>query len=120
MLNKACKNVLVRGVNWVGDAVMTLPALRALRKALPEARISLLVKPWVSPLFEQDPHVDETIIYGDEYQGIMGKIKIAGMLRKRGFVAPSCFKMPLMRPLFHFSRESRRESDTTGMPEVFF
>jgi heptosyltransferase-2 len=92
MLNKACKNVLVRGVNWVGDAVMTLPALRALRKALPEARISLLVKPWVSPLFEQDPHVDEMIIYGDEYQGIMGKIKIAGVLRKKGFCSAILFQ----------------------------
>lgn len=92
MLNKACKNVLVRGVNWVGDAVMTLPALRALRKALPEARISLLVKPWVSPLFEQDPHVDETIIYGDKYQGIIGKIKIAGVLRKKGFCSAILFQ----------------------------
>lgn len=92
MLNKACKNVLVRGVNWVGDAVMTLPALRALRKALPEARISLLVKPWVSPLFEQYPHVDETIIYGDEYQGTMGKIKMSRMLRKKGFCSAILFQ----------------------------
>jgi heptosyltransferase-2 len=92
MLNKACKNVLVRGVNWVGDAVMTLPALRALRKALPEARISLLVKPWVSPLFEQDPNVDETIIYGDEYQGATGKIKISRMLRKKGFCSTILFQ----------------------------
>jgi lipopolysaccharide heptosyltransferase II len=92
MLNKACKNVLVRGVNWVGDAVMTFPALRALRKALPEARISLLVKPWVSPLFEQDPHVDETIIYGDEYKGTMGKIKMSRMLRKKGFCSAILFQ----------------------------
>jgi heptosyltransferase-2 len=92
MLNKACKNVLVRGVNWVGDAVMTLPALRALKKALPEARISLLVKPWVSPLFEQDPHVDETIIYSDEYQGVMGKLKISRMLRKKGFCSAILFQ----------------------------
>jgi heptosyltransferase-2 len=102
MLNKACKNVLVRGVNWVGDAVMTLPALRALRKALPEARISLLVKPWVSPLFEQDPHVDETIIYGDEYQGAMGKIKISRMLRKKGFCSAILFQNAFDAALISF------------------
>ena len=92
MLNKACKNVLVRGVNWVGDAIMTLPALRALRKALPEARISLLVKPWVLPLFEKDPHIDETISYGDEYQGIIGKIKMSRLLSKKGFCSAILFQ----------------------------
>jgi heptosyltransferase-2 len=85
MLNEACKNLLVRGVNWIGDAVMTLPAVNALRKALPEARISLLVKPWVSPLFEKNPNVDEIIMYGDEYRGIIGKIKLARMLNQKGF-----------------------------------
>jgi len=92
MLNKACKNVLVRGVNWVGDAVMTLPALRALKKALPEARISLLVKPWVSPLFEKDPHVDEIILYSEEYHGIMGKIRISRMLHEKGFCSAVLFQ----------------------------
>jgi heptosyltransferase-2 len=92
MLDKACKNVLLRGVNWVGDAVMTLPALRALRKALPETRISLLVKPWVLPLFEKDPHVDETMSYGDEYQGIIGKIKISRVLSKKGFCSAILFQ----------------------------
>ena len=92
MFDKACKNVLVRGVNWVGDAVMTLPVLRALRKSLPEAKISLLVKPWVLPLFEKDPHMDEIISYGDEYQGIIGKIKISRVLSKKGFCSAILFQ----------------------------
>jgi len=83
MFDKSCKNLLIRGVNWIGDSVMTLPALRALRKAMPEARISLLVKPWVSPLFEKDPNIDEMIIYGDEYKGIIGKIKLSRMLKNK-------------------------------------
>jgi heptosyltransferase-2 len=102
MLNKTCKNVLVRGVNWVGDAVMTLPALRALRRALPEAKISLLVKPWVSPLFVNDPHVDETIVYGDEYQGIIGKIKISRVLSKKGFCSAILFQNAFDAALISF------------------
>ena len=43
--------ILVRGVNWVGDAVMTMPAIRSLRKAYNGSKISLLVKPSVSPVF---------------------------------------------------------------------
>ncbi|MBM4129291.1 MAG: glycosyltransferase family 9 protein, partial [Nitrospira sp.] len=92
MFQKSCKNVLVRGVNWVGDAVMTLPALRSLRKAMPEARISLLVKPWVSPLFEKDPNVDEIILYDDNYKGIAGKVKLSQVLRKKNFCTAILFQ----------------------------
>jgi heptosyltransferase-2 len=82
-----CDNILVRGVNWIGDAVMTMPAVRALRLARPDARISLLVKPWVAPLFEKDPNIDEVILYSDEYKGISGRIKLARKLRERDFCA---------------------------------
>lgn len=77
--------ILVRGVNWVGDAVMTLPALRALRLSNPGSKISLLVKPWVSPIFEKDPNVDELIIYSGDYRGLRGKVRLAAQLRRRGF-----------------------------------
>ena len=43
--------ILVRATNWVGDAVMSLPALRALRQRFPQARISILAKPWVADLY---------------------------------------------------------------------
>lgn len=92
MFDKSCKNLLVRGVNWIGDSVMTLPALRALRKAMPEAKISLLVKPWVSPLFEKNPNIDEIITYGDKYKGIIGKIKLSRMLNKKNFCGAILFQ----------------------------
>src|SRR3989338_4298585 len=40
----AVKRILVRGTNWIGDAVLTTPALAALRVRFPQARIALLVK----------------------------------------------------------------------------
>lgn len=85
MFDKSCKNLLVRGVNWIGDAVMTLPALRVLRKAMPDTEISLLVKPWVSPIFERNPNIDEIILYGDEYKGLIGRIRLSRILKKKGF-----------------------------------
>lgn len=77
--------VLIRGVNWVGDAVMTMPAIKAVRKAMQDKKISLLVKPWVSPVFEKDPNIDEIILYDDRYRGITGKYRLANMLKGRGF-----------------------------------
>jgi heptosyltransferase-2 len=85
MFDKSCRNILIRGVNWIGDGIMTLPALRAVRKSLPEANISLLVKPWVSPLFEHNPDIDEIILYGNEYNRIFGKLKLSWNLHKKKF-----------------------------------
>jgi lipopolysaccharide heptosyltransferase II len=55
--------ILVRATNWVGDAVMSLPALRALRQRFPQAHISILAKPWVADLYRREPFCDELIPY---------------------------------------------------------
>ena len=57
------RRILVRATNWVGDAVMSLPALRALRERFPEAQISILAKPWVADLYRRETFCDETILY---------------------------------------------------------
>ncbi len=56
--------ILVRGVNWLGDAVMTTPALLRLRQRFPNARIILLVPEKLRDLWEGHPAVDETITFG--------------------------------------------------------
>jgi heptosyltransferase-2 len=57
------ERILVRATNWVGDAVMSLPALRALREKFPAAKISILAKPWVADLYGREPFCDEMIPY---------------------------------------------------------
>ena len=57
------KRVVVRGTNWVGDSVMTVPALRALRRVLPEASITLVVRPSAKGIFADVDFVDEILIY---------------------------------------------------------
>ncbi|MBI3786559.1 MAG: lipopolysaccharide heptosyltransferase II, partial [Deltaproteobacteria bacterium] len=39
------QRILVREVNWLGDVVMTLPALRSLRTTYPTAHLAVLVRP---------------------------------------------------------------------------
>jgi heptosyltransferase-2 len=55
--------ILVRATNWVGDAVMSLPALRALRQRFPQARISILAKPWVADLYARENVCNNLIPY---------------------------------------------------------
>jgi len=52
------EKILIRGPNWVGDAVLAIPALKAVRARFPAAEITLLVRPWVAGLFSSAPYVD--------------------------------------------------------------
>src|SRR3970040_1020303 len=55
------RSILVRGPNWLGDAVLTLPTLANLRRSFPAARISLLGRPAVSVLFQASPFIDDLL-----------------------------------------------------------
>ena len=57
------RRILVRGVNWLGDAVMSTPALQRLRQALPDAHITLLVHEKLADLWRQHPSLNEIITF---------------------------------------------------------
>jgi heptosyltransferase-2 len=59
--------VLVRATNWVGDAVMSMPAFEAVRENFPESHITVLARPWVLPLYKSHPAVNEVIPYKRGY-----------------------------------------------------
>ncbi len=81
------QRVLVRGTNWVGDAILTTPALASVRLSFPKARISLLVRPELQSLFTANPHLDEIILYHkeDKHRGFLGIWRLANELKKRRF-----------------------------------
>ena len=55
--------ILVRATNWLGDAVMTTPALLRLRERFPDAHIALLTAEKLRGLWLHHPAVDETIAF---------------------------------------------------------
>jgi heptosyltransferase-2 len=86
---KAIKRLLIRSTNWIGDAIMTTPAVRAIRHNFPAAHISMLAKPWVAPVFAHSPHVDEIIVFeaGGRHAGVGGTLRLAKDLRGRRYDA---------------------------------
>jgi heptosyltransferase-2 len=72
--------ILIRATNWVGDAVMCVPALSAIRERFPRAHIAILAKPWVADLYRREPFADEVILYNSA-----SRWKMAGELRARRF-----------------------------------
>jgi heptosyltransferase II len=79
--------MLIRGTNWIGDAVMSEPALSAIRQAFPKADITLLVKPAIAELFQQHPAIDHLLVY--EHRGrharLSGKWALGSELRRGRF-----------------------------------
>jgi heptosyltransferase-2 len=60
------EKILVRGVNWLGDAVMTTPALLRLREALPRAHITLLTHAKLGGLWQGHPALDAVETFSTE------------------------------------------------------
>ena len=56
------RRLLVRAPNWVGDVVLSLPAVRDLRRAFPAARLSVLARSWVADLYGAVSEVDEVML----------------------------------------------------------
>lgn len=56
-------NIVIRGANWIGDAVMTLPAIQALREAFPHANISILSPERNADVFRAQSAINEVIAF---------------------------------------------------------
>jgi len=77
------KNIVVRGTNWVGDAVMTIPALRELRRLFPQAHITLATRSWAKDLFAGAEFIDELLVH--EGSGLRSVVQQVREWRRRSF-----------------------------------
>jgi heptosyltransferase-2 len=57
------QSILVRSVNWLGDAILTLPAIRQLKRFFPGASLTVMALARVAPVFSHVPEVDRVIPY---------------------------------------------------------
>ena len=62
-MNRQFSRILVRGVNWLGDAVMTTPALLRLRAAHPSAHITLLTAEKLADLWVSHPAINAVLTF---------------------------------------------------------
>ena len=53
--------ILIRSPNWLGDAVMSIPAVRAIKRGRPDAHVAILVSAKLAELWSDVPDVDEVI-----------------------------------------------------------
>jgi heptosyltransferase-2 len=79
--------ILVRAPNWVGDAVMAIPALEMIRRTRAGDEICILARPVVADLLSGQPFVDRILQYDfhGRHEGWFGRQKLIVELRKERF-----------------------------------
>lgn len=83
--SKRVRKIVVRGANWLGDTVMTLPALNLLRQSFPESEISIITQPGTASLVASTGYVDHVLKYHRKERGIREFLAMRNRLSKEKF-----------------------------------
>jgi heptosyltransferase II len=109
--------IIVRGTNWVGDAVMTIPALRELRRIFPDAEITLHTRSWAEGIFRDAALFDEIFTFDKSKSKIKDALEQAKELKSYNFdlavLFPNSFESALVAKMakiprrFGYAKEGR-------------
>ena len=80
-------NILVRVPNWIGDAVICLPALMDIRDCFAKAGITILARPTIAELLRGQCGINDVLVYEHQtdHRGIFGLLRLSQVIRKRAF-----------------------------------
>lgn len=84
---KLPRHILVIRNSAMGDVAMVPHALRALREAYPDVRVTVLTRPLFKPFFAG---LDVDFLeadYAGRHKGVLGLLRLAGEARRRGIDA---------------------------------
>ncbi|MBI4355718.1 MAG: lipopolysaccharide heptosyltransferase II [Candidatus Omnitrophica bacterium] len=84
---KSRQRILVIRLDRLGDVVLSLPVLSALRAAYPQAHLAMLVRNTWRGVVEGHPAVDEVLAYDKDgaHRGILATVRFAWALRRHAF-----------------------------------
>jgi len=79
--------ILIRATNWVGDAIMALPALRAVRKRFPDGEIAIVARPYVADIYRDQEICNQLIPYDPKglHSGFSARERLAAEIRAQKF-----------------------------------
>jgi heptosyltransferase II len=111
------ERLVVRATNWLGDAVMSLPAIRAIRGVFPDAHLAVVARPWVADLYARERSIDRIIAYSAK--NFAEKREFARGLRSARFDAaillPNSFDSALTMWMANVPERIGYKRDARGM-----
>ena len=114
-------SILIRSTNWIGDAIMTLPAIRTIRQNFPTANITILAHPWVADIFSANPNINRVIIYHKKtlHRGVAGLWRLARELTRERFdlaiLLQNAFEAALLARLARIPAVAGYNRDARGL-----
>ena len=95
---KEFKKIVIRGTNWLGDSVITIPSVRAVRQLFPSASISMVAPANLAGIWENEPSVDQVIPVAQP-AGLRDKLNAIRIVRSGrydlGVLFPNSFESAL-------------------------
>jgi len=83
------ERILIVSTNWIGDAIMSMPAVQLFRRAHPEAELTVLARPLIRALWAMHPAVDRLETMGKP-QPTVQSLKPAHF--DRAYIFPNSFR----------------------------
>lgn len=82
---KGVEKILIRCPNWIGDVMLAMPSISAVREAFPSSHISALIKSNLSPLLEGNPDINEIISFEPDSMSILERFRFYRGLKEKNF-----------------------------------
>jgi lipopolysaccharide heptosyltransferase II len=106
--------ILIVKLCCIGDILFTTPAVRALRRGFPKAHLAYLVGSWSKEIIEDNPNLDEIIIYDAPAHSINRRQAVIGTLRCLQYLHRKKFDLAV---IFHRSTSSSLFTLLAGIPK---
>jgi heptosyltransferase-2 len=98
--------IIIRSPNWLGDACMAIPAVRAIKRGRPDARVTILSPEKIADVWRIVPEVDDVLTKPNK----CSPMKVSRLIREAGQ-----FDVAILLPN---SPRSAFETIGTGIPRV--
>ena len=81
------KRILIVEVNWLGDVLFSTPFIKSVREKFKDSYIALLTVPRTKEILENNPRINEIIIYDEkgEHKSLLGKWRLIKILKEKKF-----------------------------------
>jgi len=86
-MGEGLNRILIRGVNWVGDTILTYPSVQGVKKLFPHSHLAILVPNHLADLWRDFPFVDEIISFYKKngIGSVREDVLISRLIRKKRF-----------------------------------
>jgi heptosyltransferase II len=95
------KRILVIEPNWLGDILFTTPALRAIKRSIPNVFLAVMAHPRCMEMLDGNPDIDQIIPFDEKttHRGFLEKLRFISYLKKQSFDIVISFHRSMTRML---------------------